>query len=42
MKKFMLMYLLISLLQIGYAQEETTTNKIVLGGSINFLIQNNT
>ena len=42
MKKMMVITLLISLVQVGYAQEEIALNKFILGGSINFSIQNNT
>lgn len=42
MKKLTLFLLLTSLIQVIHAQEETSQRKFVLGGSINFLIQNNT
>ena len=41
MKKITLLFFLIPMLQVVFAQEEIAPNKIVLGGSMNFLIQNN-
>lgn len=42
MKKWTLIVLLLSLVQVIQAQEETKENEWVIGGSTNFLIQNNT
>ena len=42
MKKLILIALSISLFQVANAQETEIGNKIILGGSINFLTQNNT
>jgi len=42
MKKLILFALLITMCQATNAQEETTSSKFVLGGSMNFIVQNNT
>jgi len=41
MKKLTLIALLISIFQVANAQEVETRNKLILGGSMNFVIQNN-
>ena len=41
MKKLTLIALLISIFQVANAQEVETGNKLILGGSMNFVIQNN-
>jgi len=42
MKKLILAILLFSIFQVSNAQEEETINKYVVGGSFNFISQNNT
>jgi hypothetical protein len=42
MKKLILIALAVSILQVVNAQETEIGNKVILGGSINFLTQNNT